>query len=524
MLVALGLTILAGWLRWEFVAHAGGLWRDEVNTVNMACEASWDGFRQATYYDSFALLWQGVVRLWAAVGFCAEDRAWRALGGIIGWGQLLGLWVAGRTLPAHAPVWGVLLFGLGPAAASFGSTMRGYGLAALLAMIVFAAVVRFLREPTRNHWTLLAMASVFAVQTYLPNGVVVVALHAAAGLEFARRGCWRGLAAMAGASTLAAVSLVLNFPWIRYALEVGRIEQRPVRWAEVFDQWSGAVAADVFLLRWAWLAALCPLLLFPLAVWRKSRTDGLGDGTFFLAAAVLTGAGYAFYVHSVAQLPGLPWYFLAPTAVVALCVDGSWSQAARRQSVLRWLSPALCAVFGLAVFPSARAAVQFRMTNVDELASFVSHAASQRDFILVSPWYVGITFQRYYQGTAPWQTIPPLREHRYHVHPEIRERMREGEHAIRPLLDKAEAVLRNGGTVWLVGIPQLPAEGEAMPALPNALGVRTPAGPYLHFWETRVAVFLFERSVRMERVPVGLTVPVSLHESLGLLRLQGWRD
>lgn len=521
--LAIVLALLAVWLRVQFVAHAGGLWRDEVNTVNMACEASWGSFRQATHYDSFALFWQAIVRLWAGLGVCAEDRGWRALGFAIGVGQVVALWLGAKAVGAGAPMWSMLLFGWGPAAVSFGSTVRGYGLAALLAMVVLIAVVRFLQEPNPRRWMWLVAASVLAVQTYLPNGVIVVALHAAASVELACRRQWQGVAALAASSGVAASSLVLNAEWIRYALQVSGVEQRRVSWSDVWYQWWWAAAPEVWVLKWAWPVAVCFLAAWPFIERAARRTEDSVGRWFFSAAALLTGAGHALYVHSVAQLPGLPWYFLAPTAVVALSVEGVWSRATRQLPALRWLGPVVCGALAVAVFPPVRTAVHFRLTNVDEVASFLSRTAVAQDFILVSPWYAGITFQRYYRGPAPWETIPPLQEHRYHVHLEVRERMREGEEAIRPLLQRAETVLRRGGILWLVGVPPLPEEGEAIPPLKPAASPRTPAGPYLLGWEMRVALFLYEHGARVERIPVGSPEPVSVHESLGLLRLQGWR-
>ena len=37
--------------------------------------------------------------------------------------------------------------------------------------------------------------------------------------------------------------------------------------------------------------------------------------------------------------------------------------------------------------------------------------AGPKDFVIVAQWFCGLTFDRYYQGTAPWSTLPPLTDH-----------------------------------------------------------------------------------------------------------------
>src|SRR5437899_633264 len=57
---------------------------------------------------------------------------------------------------------------------------------------------------------------------------------------------------------------------------------------------------------------------------------------------------------------------------------------------------------------------QVRQTNVDLLAASLGERAAKDDLIVVTPWYMGITFERYYRGAAPWKTVPPLESHSFH--------------------------------------------------------------------------------------------------------------
>ena len=82
-LVALGLHII-------FLNRAGGLWRDEVNTVNLAGHSSLG----AMVRDSFPVLMPLLVHGWTAVGLGDSDLGLRALGMLIGLGLLAALWVS----------------------------------------------------------------------------------------------------------------------------------------------------------------------------------------------------------------------------------------------------------------------------------------------------------------------------------------------------------------------------------------------------------------------------------------------
>ena len=92
-------------------------------------------------------------------------------------------------------------------------------------------------------------------------------------------------------------------------------------------------------------------------------------------------------------------------------------------------------------------------------------AAAGRDLVIVYPWYLGVSFSAYYKGTAPWQTMPPLPDHRLHRYDLARaasEDLRSGDE----LISRAASVLAGGGTVWVAGFP-LYEESAAYVAKPE---------------------------------------------------------
>jgi hypothetical protein len=521
--VGVALSALALYARWEFFTVAGGLWRDEVNSVNVACEARWEQFREATRYDSFALLWQGLTRLWAGLGFCDDDRAWRILGLLLGIGQVASLWVAARQIGIVAPFWSLLLYGANAVAVTYGSSVRGYGLGALAVSLTFAFTVSFVRTESLRAWCFATIASLAAVQVYLPNGVVAAAVHGVAALVFLLRRRSKQALAILSSTGISALSLLANRDWIEYAFKVGSIEQRELAWRSVLEGWSEVFGAPPLLL-WTWTAGVPVLLALPLVQRRTIPAAAELPPWFAAASSCAVWIAYSLYLHSVARLGGLPWYYLAPAAVLALAADLACAQSLRERPQLATVCCGVLVALGLAISVPLRSSVRMHLTNVDRLAKLVTESADEMDFVLVTPWYAGITFQRYYGGQAPWNTVPPLDEHRYHLHLQIRTRMQEGDAAVEPVIRQIEATLRRGGKVWLVGVPALPDENEPPPTVPGNPGPRASAGRYLDAWEKQVALFLYQhaRDARIVRHPDSL--PVSPHERLSLMRLEGWRD
>src|SRR5579863_1914862 len=66
-------------LHFYFLARVGGLWRDEVNSVNLAQGSLHDIFR-----DSFPILFPMLLRGWSMIGLGGSDMALRLLGVFMG--------------------------------------------------------------------------------------------------------------------------------------------------------------------------------------------------------------------------------------------------------------------------------------------------------------------------------------------------------------------------------------------------------------------------------------------------------
>src|SRR6476660_7353058 len=73
-------TLFAVYLHALFFVNAGGLWRDEIELVNLSLLPSFSEMWQKLPYDSCPILMHLVVRGWSAVGFGNTDPSLRVLG------------------------------------------------------------------------------------------------------------------------------------------------------------------------------------------------------------------------------------------------------------------------------------------------------------------------------------------------------------------------------------------------------------------------------------------------------------
>src|SRR5512146_1028828 len=86
--VAIAATAILVGLHLTFLFSAGGLWRDEVNCVNVASLPSLMDTWANLQYDSFPIFWFVVLRVWSRLGPGATDFGIRILGLFVGVGVL----------------------------------------------------------------------------------------------------------------------------------------------------------------------------------------------------------------------------------------------------------------------------------------------------------------------------------------------------------------------------------------------------------------------------------------------------
>ena len=533
--IAWSLTVAALWLHFSFSGHAGALWRDEVNSVNVASRHSLGEMAN----DSFPVLMPALLRGWMGLGCGDSDTSMRWLGLLIGLGLLIALWVgvwSGRRSP---PTLSLVLFGLNSTVIIYGDSLRAFGLGSLLVVLFTAALCAFLRKPTWSRTGLLTTTAVLSVQALFQN-VILVAAVCVAGWAV----CWRRRASQLAvriliASLMAAVSLLPYLSRITplwrttptSGISTLRTEFRP---AIALDSLGTAIGFPLRPYIWVWgFLALAVLLLAGMSWGTNSSTSesesseaNLIDLPLVSAVSLFVGLGGFGAFLWWAALRTQPWYFLPPMALAAICFelglpkfDDSGAGGLPRLVIL-----GLIALTALLAIPSAWRGVHWRFTNVDLLARRLSAESAPGDFVLVTPWNRGISFARYFRAPVQWETIPPLSDHATHRY-DLLQSQTQAKQVMRPLFERISTALRAGSRVWVVGAIDLPL---ARAPVPRDLGppprehTGWSAGPYVRRWAAQAAQFLVNHSHTFVEVPLADAQPINSNEDLRLWVAEGW--
>ena len=270
-----------------------------------------------------------------------------------------------------------------------------------------------------------------------------------------------------------------------------------------------------------WRSRRASAITRPSAFGEPASNVGNGDLPLFAGVTMLVAVvGFAGFLW-FAALATEPWYFLPLMSLAAVCFEIGLPSSRHARA----------AIFGFAILtmigavPFERRDLNWRFTNVDLVAQRLTNEAGPDDFIIVSPWYCGITFERYYKGPASWNTLPPLKDHSSHRFDLVREQIQKNG-IIQPVFGQIAATLQSGHRVWVVGVINIPRTGAPMPAdLPPA--PLDFSGSDLRFtanWTSQVAQFLSDHSNRFYQEYYSTNQNVNFAENLKLCVAEGWQS
>ena len=247
------------------------------------------------------------------------------------------------------------------------------------------------------------------------------------------------------------------------------------------------------------------------------------DVRLFAVLALVLGVAAQLLFQKLLGYTPRAWYDLPLLALVA-CALEPLVAALCRTPLARLARVALAIALAAAMLPYELPRLRLRMTNADLVARRLASAAAPDDLVLVSPWYYGVSFDRYYRGPAAWMTLPDLPEHGMHRYDLLKARL-AAPHPIDDVLAAAQRTLSAGHRVWLVGKLRLPPPGQAPPVLPPAPA--SPEGwhdyPYVQSWALQLGAMLHAHAGALAREPVPSPHPVSPLEDMTLAVAAGWR-
>ncbi len=449
---------------------------------------------------------------WSAVGLAKNDVSLRLLGILIGLAIPAIFWLTSWIVKRPPPLLGLTLFGLNSTVIFWGDSLRAYGLGSLLIATAIAAVWFFLQKPSWLRAGILAGAGILNVQTLYQNTVLFAAICFGAWAV-----CWRWKNRRAAckifmSGLIAAASLLPYWTAMSRLLE-STSERRTMFLPEM--SWDNLHTLTGFPLpSYAYVWGLLVLIVLGLGCKallagnsnpkNRAYNEPITKEDLQLFAAITslaTMVGFAGFLW-FSKMPTQTWYFLPLIAVAAICFDLSVSLT----MLPRFLK---IVVFGIIVataliaIPFAHRDLSYRFTNVDLIAKYLLREASPQDFIVVTPWYMGISFEHYFHGATPWNTQPPLQDHSLHRYDLIELEMQNPQ-VLQPVLNQIAATLKSGHRIWIVGWMDIPSPGR------RSVNLTTQ--------------FILEHSLEFKPVALSSSDHVYDYEDLKLLTADGWKD
>jgi hypothetical protein len=514
--------------------HAGGLWRDEAGAARLAMMPTLAEIFRLFQHEAFPLLFPVTVRTYMALAG-GGDLALRAFGMAVGLLIAGILWLNARTART-VPLLSLALLGLDAPFLVYGDSLRGYGLGSALILLTYGLLARALAAPPEKAeppWLIVSLAAAMlaTVQVVLSNVALLGAVCAAAIVVAMVRRRPRLAGWIAGCGALAALSLLpYAEPLAAARRDWSVIVTYPTRLVYVWHGFTGTVGP--YLVQGVWLVLLAVSLIVAVrGLIRVVRTgpDAPADVFLFAALTILFALiADGVFLKTLSYKPR-PWYYLPLMALLASAFDAVFSRLDLRGGTGRRLGGALrlaavLLVAGVQWLPLSER-LTTRQTNVDLVARQVAAAAGPQDLVVVNSWYYGVSFNRYYTGTARWLTLPDIPDHRVHRYDLLKVRM-ASRHPIDDVLAAVAATLRSGHRVWLVGGARWPKPGEAVVQLPPA--PFTPEGwhdwPYTTAWSRQLGSFVQSHAAHAVSVAVPAGDPVNDLEDLPLVAVDGWRD
>jgi hypothetical protein len=514
-IAAIGLTVAVAALHAVRMLHAGGLWRDEAGAARLAMMPTVREMFGLFQHEAFPLLFPVTVRGYMSLAG-GGDAALRAFGLLVGLALVGVLWWNARAWRT-VPLLSLALFGLSVPVLIYGDSVRGYGLGSVLLLLMLGLLARSLAPaPPVAVLAALPVVAVACVQVVLSNSALLGALCGAAIVVAAIRRRW-GLAAWVfGSGALAALSLLpYAEPLAAARQQWSMIVTYPIQLIRIWHGFQETAGPRLVLGVWLLLLGL------GIAVALIRRRE-LSDVMLFAALTIVFAVvAEGVFLKTLGYRPR-PWYYVPLLALLAGALDAVWARSGgRRLGAVRAAAVAL--VVGAQCVPLWQQAT-LRQTNVDLVAAQVAASAAPDDLVVVSSWYYGVSFNRYYTGTARWLTVPDIPDHRVHRYDLLKARM-VSRSPIDDVLATIAAALRSGHRVWLVGVAEWPRPGETVPALPPA--PLTPEGwhdwPYTISWSRQLGAYLESHAGQLTPVAVPVADRVSALEDLPLVVAAGWR-
>jgi alkanesulfonate monooxygenase SsuD/methylene tetrahydromethanopterin reductase-like flavin-dependent oxidoreductase (luciferase family) len=189
---------------------------------------------------------------------------------------------------------------------------------------------------------------------------------------------------------------------------------------------------------------------------------------------------------------------------------------------------AVAIIIAIATAFPATQYLRMRMTNVDVAAGAISNRAQPGDLVVVVPWYVGVSFDRYYSGQVPFITVPRISFHRFHRYDLIAAEMQRQDQVgtLESVTEQIRATLADGKTLFLISDGPIWTLNEPEKLLPPVNIARDgwKAPVYHRQWSAIVGSALRNHADSISPQAGDRLHRVSGYENVQLTVIRGWHD
>jgi hypothetical protein len=513
------LTLTAVFLHLTFMRNAGAFWRDEIVSI----ADIWNHVK----HDSMPELFSVALRLWTCVATDSQFSL-RLFGFLVGIATLSVLWLNGRLLGYRTPLLSLALFVFNPISIQIGDSLRPYGLGILLILLTIGLLWKVTEQG--RPWQIIAATAtaVLSVQCIYQNALFLAAAIFAGVVVSVRNRLWKRTFVLIAIGVVAAASLAPYVPAVRNARDWMVILIRSsTDFPYILQGLVSAINGGGPLAAWIWsgcsLLAISVLFYSQRPQLRQKRQDAQADRILFCGTMGIICTIMLLFFLKYMKVYITPWYYLPLMAIGALSLDGVLGNSNMR-SIVRI---AVTMLAGATAFGAAWQGAHMNLTNVDKIAAVVESSAQKDDLIVVDPWFLAMSFQKYYHGQTRFTTLPPLEQYdaSFAALFDVLKAQMMSADPIQPVLSDMAKALQSGHRVWIVGWMDLSQKNAPPPALPPA--PNSPygwyVGAYMMNWDQQVAYFIQSHAKQGSVLPPVTDKPVSTFENCSITQIQGWR-
>jgi hypothetical protein len=438
------------------------------------------------------------------------------------------LWWNAHRFGYRTPFFAMTLLALSPTIIRWGDGVRAYGIGMCCMLLTFGLLWEVATAPSKTKFLLATIAAIFSVHTFYQNALLLFAICTSAAILTVCHKRWKQSVLILGIGFIAAVTMLIYYGPMHHEADWYVLVLDPsVQFSFLLMKLVEALSAAGSLIPWLWAVLYLGAIVIAVLCIRNSSADSRQRdlAIYALSALLIATLVYAIFLKHLRYIT-YPWHYVPLMALIASAIDAILSIPGN-SGTARMIRLGVLSVVLVFTFGHSWDVLQVRSTNLDSAAKSLNQSAGTNDFVLVAPWYVGMTFQRYYAGKAPWETLPPIHDHRVAHYDELKTLISNPRpvSVIDPIFAKITTTLKAGGKVWLVGgIRFLPQNQKplTLPPAPN-----TPYGwrdwPYYEMWSQQVGYYLQTHALHAAEVKLPDEGRVSEYENCPLLVVDGWR-